>query len=77
MSSNAIQPTWAPFRSTLSVEERLMFTLRLMNGGYGPDSLISLRYLLLPALGHMPRAQTELSSGLKSSLAEVTCGVAA
>ena len=32
MSSNAIRPTWAPFSSTLSAEERLVFSLRLMNG---------------------------------------------
>lgn len=32
MSSNAIRPTWAPFSATLSAEERLVFSLRLMNG---------------------------------------------
>lgn len=32
MSSNAIRPTWAPFSSALSAEERLVFSLRLMNG---------------------------------------------
>lgn len=32
VSSNAIRPTWAPFSSTLSAEERLVFSLRLMNG---------------------------------------------
>lgn len=32
MTSNAIRPTWAPFSSTLSAEERLVFSLRLMNG---------------------------------------------
>ncbi|XP_025971744.2 zona pellucida sperm-binding protein 3-like [Dromaius novaehollandiae] len=31
VSSNAIRPTWAPFSSTLSAEERLVFSLRLMN----------------------------------------------
>ncbi|KFO82071.1 Zona pellucida sperm-binding protein 3, partial [Cuculus canorus] len=31
VSSNAIRPTWAPFSNTLSAEERLMFSLRLMN----------------------------------------------
>ena len=60
MSSNAIRPTWVPFRSTLSVEERLMFSLRLMNGGCRPGSPVSLGSLLLPALGHALRAQTEL-----------------
>ncbi|NXL65619.1 ZP3 protein, partial [Chordeiles acutipennis] len=37
VSSNAIQPTWAPFRSTLSVEERLMFSLRLMNDDWSTE----------------------------------------
>lgn len=32
VSSNAIRPTWAPFSSTLSAEESLVFSLRLMNG---------------------------------------------
>ncbi|XP_043927432.1 zona pellucida sperm-binding protein 3-like [Protopterus annectens] len=31
VSSNAIQPTWIPFRSTVSSEQKLNFTLRLMN----------------------------------------------
>ncbi|XP_074011851.1 zona pellucida sperm-binding protein 3-like [Numenius arquata] len=31
VSSSAIRPTWAPFSSTLSAEERLVFSLRLMN----------------------------------------------
>ncbi|NWX87411.1 ZP3 protein, partial [Nothoprocta pentlandii] len=31
VSSNAIKPTWAPFSSTLAAEERLVFSLRLMN----------------------------------------------
>lgn len=33
MSSNAIRPTWSPFNSALSAEERLVFSLRLMSGG--------------------------------------------
>lgn len=32
VSSKAIKPTWAPFVSTVSAEERLAFSLRLMNG---------------------------------------------
>ncbi|KAM9637514.1 zona pellucida sperm-binding protein 3-like [Morphnus guianensis] len=39
VSSNAIWPTWAPFRSTLSVEERLMFSLRLMNDDWSTERL--------------------------------------
>ncbi|NXC49341.1 ZP3 protein, partial [Penelope pileata] len=31
VSSHAIRPTWAPFRSTLSSEEKLLFSLRLMD----------------------------------------------
>lgn len=34
MSSNGVKPTWAPFRSTLSSEEKLPFSLRLMNGRF-------------------------------------------
>ena len=33
MSSNAVRPTWVPFHSTLSMEEKLVFSLRLMSGG--------------------------------------------
>uniref|UniRef100_A0A8C8E9M3 Zona pellucida sperm-binding protein 3 n=1 Tax=Otus sunia TaxID=257818 RepID=A0A8C8E9M3_9STRI len=39
VSSNAIQPTWAPFRSTLSAEERLMFSLRLMNDDWSTERI--------------------------------------
>ncbi|CAH2272578.1 olfactory receptor, partial [Pelobates cultripes] len=31
VSSNAIKPTWIPFASTISAEERLSFSLKLMN----------------------------------------------
>lgn len=34
MSSNGVKPTWMPFRSTLSSEEKLPFSLRLMNGRF-------------------------------------------
>ncbi|XP_053319919.1 zona pellucida sperm-binding protein 3-like [Spea bombifrons] len=34
VSSNAIKPTWMPFSSTISAEERLSFSLRLMNEGW-------------------------------------------
>nr|XP_005513093.2 zona pellucida sperm-binding protein 3 [Columba livia] len=37
VSSNAIRPTWAPFSSTLSAEERLMFSLRLMNEDWSAE----------------------------------------
>ncbi|NXU43874.1 ZP3 protein, partial [Drymodes brunneopygia] len=32
VSSGSIRPTWAPFNSALASEERLLFSLRLMNG---------------------------------------------
>ncbi|XP_061205934.1 zona pellucida sperm-binding protein 3-like [Neopsephotus bourkii] len=37
VSSSAIRPTWAPFRSTLSAEEKLMFSLRLMNDDWSSE----------------------------------------
>ncbi|XP_067161467.1 zona pellucida sperm-binding protein 3-like [Apteryx mantelli] len=37
VSSNAIKPTWAPFSSTLSAEERLVFSLRLMNEDWSAE----------------------------------------
>lgn len=42
MSSSAVHPTWAPFRSTVAAEERLRFSLRLMDGGCSPGGLVSL-----------------------------------
>ncbi|NXO03833.1 ZP3 protein, partial [Rhinopomastus cyanomelas] len=39
VSSNAIQPTWAPLYSTLLSEERLMFSLRLMNDDWITERL--------------------------------------
>ncbi|NXI58569.1 ZP3 protein, partial [Chloroceryle aenea] len=37
VSSNAIQPTWVPFHYTLSTEEKLMFSLRLMNDDWSTE----------------------------------------
>ncbi|NXN94552.1 ZP3 protein, partial [Rhinopomastus cyanomelas] len=37
VSSNAIRPTWAPFSSALSAEERLVFSLRLMNEDWSSE----------------------------------------
>ncbi|XP_056202738.1 zona pellucida sperm-binding protein 3-like [Falco biarmicus] len=39
VSSNAVQPTWAPLQSTLSAEEKLMFSLRLMNDDWSAERL--------------------------------------
>lgn len=47
VSSGAVRPTWAPFRSTVAAQERLQFSLRLMDGGYSPGGLVSLSSLLL------------------------------
>ncbi|NXK46479.1 ZP3 protein, partial [Chauna torquata] len=37
VSSSAIRPTWAPFRSTLLSEERLLFSLRLMKDDWSAE----------------------------------------
>uniref|UniRef100_A0A8C0TXH6 Zona pellucida sperm-binding protein 3 n=1 Tax=Cyanistes caeruleus TaxID=156563 RepID=A0A8C0TXH6_CYACU len=43
VSSGSIRPTWAPFNSALAAEERLQFSLRLMNGaGSGISGLFPL-----------------------------------
>lgn len=47
VSSGAVHPTWAPFRSTVAAEERLRFSLRLMDGGCSPGGLVSPSSLLL------------------------------
>ncbi|NXK85118.1 ZP3 protein, partial [Amazona guildingii] len=39
VSSSAVRPTWAPFRSTLLAEEKLMFSLRLMNDDWSSERL--------------------------------------
>lgn len=39
MSSSAIKPTWAPFHSTVASEQKLLFSLRLMSGGFGDGVL--------------------------------------
>ncbi|NXL89009.1 ZP3 protein, partial [Alectura lathami] len=39
VSSNAVRPTWAPFRSTLSMEEKLVFSLRLMSDDWSTERL--------------------------------------
>ncbi|NWI96506.1 ZP3 protein, partial [Pitta sordida] len=37
VSSSAIRPTWSPFNSVLSAEEKLVFTLRLMNDDWSAE----------------------------------------
>lgn len=51
VSSGAVHPTWAPFRSTLAAEERLRFSLRLMDGGCSPGGFVSLCSPFLMAPG--------------------------
>ncbi|NWW75402.1 ZP3 protein, partial [Climacteris rufus] len=41
VSSSAVQPTWAPLRSTLAAEERLLFSLRLMSDDWSGERLSS------------------------------------
>uniref|UniRef100_K7FTL1 Zona pellucida sperm-binding protein 3 n=1 Tax=Pelodiscus sinensis TaxID=13735 RepID=K7FTL1_PELSI len=58
VSSKAIKPTWVPFSSTLSAEERLGFSLRLMNDDWSveraPNGF---------QLGEVMHIQAEVSSG--------------
>ncbi|XP_062998708.1 zona pellucida sperm-binding protein 3-like [Elgaria multicarinata webbii] len=49
VSSKAIQPTWVPFSSTISAEERLTFSLRLMNEDWSAERTSS-RYQLGDAM---------------------------
>ncbi|KAH0619903.1 hypothetical protein JD844_014308 [Phrynosoma platyrhinos] len=37
VSSKAIRPTWLPFSSTISAEQRLAFSLHLMNGDWSVE----------------------------------------
>uniref|UniRef100_A0A803XT09 Zona pellucida sperm-binding protein 3 n=1 Tax=Meleagris gallopavo TaxID=9103 RepID=A0A803XT09_MELGA len=39
VSSNAVRPTWVPFHSTLSMEEKLVFSLRLMSDDWRTERL--------------------------------------
>ncbi|XP_009978213.1 PREDICTED: zona pellucida sperm-binding protein 3-like [Tauraco erythrolophus] len=58
VSSNAVRPTWAPFRSTLAAEERLMFSLRLMNDDWS-DERVSNGF----QLGESLHLQADVASG--------------
>ncbi|KAM9223842.1 zona pellucida sperm-binding protein 3-like [Leptosomus discolor] len=58
VSSNAVQPTWAPFYSTLSAEEKLMFSLRLMNDDWSTERLSNGFQL-----GESLRLQADVASG--------------
>ncbi|XP_064013304.1 zona pellucida sperm-binding protein 3-like [Pogoniulus pusillus] len=58
VSSDAVQPTWAPFYSTLAVEEELMFSLRLMNDDWSSERLSNGFQL-----GESLHLQAEVASG--------------
>ncbi|XP_053216452.1 zona pellucida sperm-binding protein 3-like [Podarcis raffonei] len=58
VSSLAIQPTWAPFRSTVSAEARLGFSLRLMNDDWSGERLSS-RFQLGEILHLQARVEAE------------------
>ncbi|XP_075752887.1 zona pellucida sperm-binding protein 3-like [Pelodiscus sinensis] len=58
VSSKAIKPTWVPFSSTLSAEERLGFSLRLMNDDWSAESTPNGFQL-----GEVMHIQAEVSSG--------------
>ncbi|XP_043942091.1 zona pellucida sperm-binding protein 3-like [Protopterus annectens] len=57
VSSNAIQPTWIPFRSTVSSEQKLNFTLRLMN-----DDWSSVRQSAEYSLGDVLHIEASVST---------------
>ncbi|NXJ15505.1 ZP3 protein, partial [Odontophorus gujanensis] len=58
VSSHAVQPTWAPFHSTLSSEQKLLFSLRLMS-----DDWSTKRASAVFQLGDVLRVQAGVSTG--------------
>lgn len=68
MSSHPIQPTWVPFRATVSSEEKLAFSLRLMEGesegrgGVGRGTVDADRLSLTPLCAPSENWNTEKSS---------------
>ncbi|XP_072201667.1 zona pellucida sperm-binding protein 3-like [Excalfactoria chinensis] len=58
VSSHAIQPTWAPFHSTLSSEQRLLFSLHLMNDDWSTE-----RASAVFQLGEILHVQASVSVG--------------
>ncbi|KFQ25305.1 Zona pellucida sperm-binding protein 3, partial [Merops nubicus] len=57
VSSNGVKPTWTPFRSTLSSEEKMTFSLRLMNDDWSTE-----RETALFQLGEVLRFQAGVSA---------------
>ncbi|KAM5228634.1 zona pellucida sperm-binding protein 3 [Ctenodactylus gundi] len=58
VSSRAILPTWVPFRTTVSAEERLAFSLRLMEQSWSAEKLSPTFYL-----GEAAHLQAEVRTG--------------
>ncbi|XP_042741612.1 zona pellucida sperm-binding protein 3-like [Lagopus leucura] len=58
VSSHAIQPTWAPFHSTLSSEQKLLFSLHLMNDDWSTE-----RASTVFQLGEVLHMQASVSVG--------------
>ncbi|GAB1290296.1 Zona pellucida sperm-binding protein 3 [Apodemus speciosus] len=58
VSSQPIQPTWVPFRATVSSEERLAFSLRLMEENWGTEKSSPTFYL-----GEVARLQADVQTG--------------
>ncbi|KFU95816.1 Zona pellucida sperm-binding protein 3, partial [Chaetura pelagica] len=58
VSSKALQPTWAPFHSTLSLEEKLKFSLRLMTDDWSTE-----RFSNGFQLGERLHIQADVASG--------------
>ena len=56
VSSWAIQPTWVPFRTTVFSEEKLVFSLRLMEGKQGGLGRVNCWGGRAPAGSHPRRA---------------------
>ncbi|XP_053552996.1 zona pellucida sperm-binding protein 3-like [Bombina bombina] len=57
VSSNAIKPTWAPFSTTVSFEDKLVFSLQLMN-----DDWSSIRTSSVFHLGEVFHIEASISS---------------
>ncbi|NXX94139.1 ZP3 protein, partial [Centropus bengalensis] len=58
VSSKAVRPTWAPFHSTLSVDEKMVFSLRLMNDDWSTE-----RRSYSFQLGESLHLQADVASG--------------
>ncbi|KAL1768734.1 Zona pellucida glycoprotein 3 [Sigmodon hispidus] len=58
VSSHAIQPTWVPFRTTVSSEEKLAFSLRLMEEDWNTEKSSPTFYL-----GEVAHLQAEVQTG--------------